>query len=213
MVPTTPPCATRCLLGDPSLAGDDAHECGAPAPHGPGAGLFGATEVICVLDADFTQFVSETETRLHWYAYRLCEDLMQAQDLVQSGYLKLWMSWPRYRSSSSERKRALAYSTVRSVFIDYKRVKSNQYTPTDLADYDVADDSTVDEELIATENAREVLQAVDKLPDRFREVITAVDLEGSTLAAYAESQGLTPKRASRYRLKALQLLRELLGER
>ncbi|MFJ4633605.1 sigma-70 family RNA polymerase sigma factor [Streptomyces sp. NPDC088847] len=211
---TTPPCTTRCLLGNPSLASDGVRECGAlGAPHSPGVGFFGTNENVCVLDADFTQFVIETETRLYWFALRLCRSDAQAKDMVQSGYLKLWVRWNDLCSLPPERKRALAYTTVRHVYIDYLRVKSNLYTPSDLADYDVADDSAVDEELIATENAREVLQAVEKLPDRFREVITAVDLEGSTLAAYAESQGLTPKRASRYRIKALQLLREILGER
>ncbi|MFD7001665.1 RNA polymerase sigma factor [Streptomyces mirabilis] len=182
-------------------------------PNRPGLGAFETSRKICVLDAEFTQLVTETETRLHWFAYHLCGNRAQAEDLVQSGYLKLWTKWADYRPYPPGHQRALAYSAVKSVFIDYVRVKSNQYAPSDLADYDAVDDSAVDEELIANENAREVLQAVEQLPDRFREVITAVYFDGSTLAAFTESQGLTPKRASRYHIKALQLLREILGER
>ncbi|MGY4966663.1 sigma-70 family RNA polymerase sigma factor [Streptomyces sp. 900105245] len=176
-------------------------------------GPFDTNRLICALDAEFTQFVTKTETPLRWYAYHLCSNFAQAEDLVQSGYLKLWMNWAEYRTSPPERQRALAYRAVKSVYIDHVRVKSNHYAPSDLADYDAADDSAVDAELIATENAREVLQAVDQLPDRFREVITAVYFDGTTLAAYAETTGITPKRASRYHLKALQLLRDILGER
>jgi RNA polymerase sigma-70 factor (ECF subfamily) len=165
-----------------------------------------------MLDAEFTRFVKETGTKLHWYAFRLCGNHAQAEDLVQSAYLKRWDNWVKYGPTDPELQRALAYRAVSNVHIDYLRKKSNSYVPTDLADYDVAGDSVVEEEFIESENARGVLTAVEKLPDRFREVITAVYIDGSTVAEYAASEGMTPKRASRYHLKALQLLREILGE-
>ncbi|MGW9498151.1 sigma-70 family RNA polymerase sigma factor [Streptomyces prasinus] len=206
---TTSLCTTRCLLGASPDVVDGVQEC--ITPEVPGA--FTTSRAICVLDTDFTQFVEETKTRLYWYAYRLCGNHAQAEDLVQSGYLKLWVNWANYRPYPPERKRALAYRAVKSVYIDYVRVKSNLYTPSDLADYDVADDSVVDEDLIATENAREVLQAMQQLPEVWERLINAVYFDGSTVAAFAESEGLLPKTASRYHLKALRLLGEILGER
>ncbi|TRO56076.1 sigma-70 family RNA polymerase sigma factor [Streptomyces sp. IB201691-2A2] len=56
-----------------------------------------------MLDAEFTQFVTETEAKLYWYAYRLCGNRTQAEDLVQSAYLKLWGKWTDYRPSPSGR--------------------------------------------------------------------------------------------------------------
>ncbi|MFI6125479.1 sigma-70 family RNA polymerase sigma factor [Streptomyces sp. NPDC051064] len=209
MYSTTSPCTTRCLLGTfPQQAGGS-HECkGADSP-----GIsFDTLGMTCMLDAEFTRFVAETETSLYWFAYRLCRNHAQAQDLVQSAYLKRWVNWLTYGPNDPEHHRNLAYRAVQNVYFDYLRKKSNGYVPTDLADYDAAGESAIDEEFIAAENAREVLAAVEKLPDRLREVITAVYFDGSTVAAFAASEGITPKRASRYHLKALQLLREILGE-
>ncbi|MEU3039251.1 RNA polymerase sigma factor [Streptomyces griseoaurantiacus] len=209
MYPTTSPCATRCLLRSFPQQANRAHECKRAERSEIGSDTLGVT---CILDAEFTQFVEETRIELHWYAFRLCGNHAQAEDLVQSAYLKRWDNWVRYGPSDPERQRALAYIAVRNVHFDYLRKKSNSYAPTDLADYDVAGDSVVEEEFIESENVRELLAAVEKLPDRFREVITAVYIDRSTVAAYAALEGLTPKRASRYHLKALQLLREILGE-
>ncbi|MGY4983951.1 RNA polymerase sigma factor [Streptomyces sp. 900105755] len=166
----------------------------------------------CALRAEFTEFVKETRNGLYWRAYRMCKNHAQADDLVQSGYLKLWKHWVSYRSSAPELRRALAYRTVTNVYIDFLRVKSNQ-PPRDIDDYDVADEEAIDLDLIARENAREVLQAVDQLPEPLREVIHAVYFDESTVAAFAESRGISPKLASRYHNKARKLLREILERR
>ncbi|MER6782369.1 MULTISPECIES: sigma-70 family RNA polymerase sigma factor [unclassified Streptomyces] len=175
-----------------------------PAAFGEGRGT-------CAIEADFTEFVEVTERQLKRRSFVLCRNEAQAEDLTQQAYLKLWVNWATYRSYSPERKRALAFSAVKSVFIDYVRVKSNKHMPSDLADYDVVAESDFVEELIASENAREVLQAMDQLPPLWRKLIESVYFDGTTVAAFAEIEGLTPKTASRYHGKALEMLRGILG--
>ncbi|MFC8496126.1 RNA polymerase sigma factor [Streptomyces sp. NPDC057235] len=166
-----------------------------------------------MIEADFTEFVLDTRRRLYGQAFFLCQNTAQAEDLVQQAYLKLWVNWESYyRSRTPEHKRGLAKSAVKSVYIDFVRVKSNHHTPTDLADHDVISEDDVSAEIIATENAREVLQAMDQLPETFRKLIESVYFDGSTVAAFAENEGLTPKTASRYHNKALRMLRGILGE-
>ncbi|MEU5492335.1 sigma factor [Streptomyces sp. NPDC020196] len=141
MYPTTSPCATRCLLGSFAQQANRAHECKKADRSETGTDTLGVT---CTLDAEFTRLVEETAIKLHWYAFRLCGNHAQAEDLVQSAYLKRWDNWVRYGPSDPERQRALAYRAVKNVYIDYKRKLSNGYVPTDFADYDAAGDIVVE---------------------------------------------------------------------
>ncbi|MFD9106300.1 RNA polymerase sigma factor [Streptomyces virginiae] len=174
---------------------------------------FGASRGTCGLEADFTEFVEVTERQLYRWALYLCRHAAQAEDLTQQAYLKLWKNWTAYHSNSPEHKKALAYTAVRSEYHDYLRVKSNQYLPSDLADHDVVGESDCVDELIAAENTREVLQAMEQLPEIWRKLIESVYFDGSTVAAFAETEGLHPKTASRYHNKALHMLRGILGQR
>ncbi|MFE2118605.1 RNA polymerase sigma factor [Streptomyces microflavus] len=210
MYSTTSLCTTRCLLGSFPEQTAVVQECKGAV--GSDIGSHDTLGAVCTIDAEFTRFVAGTETMLYRHAFRLCGNHAQAQDLVQSGYLKIWTSWLAHGPKDLNHQRALAYITVRHVHYDSLKKKSNMYVPTDLADYDAAGDQIVDEELIAAENAREVLKAIDQLPDTFRDLITAVYIDGATVAAFAESENIAPKTASRYHLKALKLLRGLLGE-
>lgn len=88
---TTSLCATCCLLGTFPEQTTVVQQCKEPC--GSAIGSYDTLGVICTLDAEFTRFVAETETTLYRHAYRLCGNHAQAQDLVQSGYLKTWTSW------------------------------------------------------------------------------------------------------------------------
>ncbi|MCX5233473.1 RNA polymerase sigma factor [Streptomyces sp. NBC_00233] len=210
---TTSLCAVRCLLGSSSETDGVRHCITSEVSVGRLPVSFGTSRATCGLDADFTQFVESTRPRLVSWAFWRYGDAAPAEDLVQTAYLNLWEKWADYRSYDPEHKKALAYKTVNRVFIDYKRKKSNGYVLTDLTSYDVVGESDIEAELIATESVREVLQAIEQLPDIFRKLIESVYIDGNTVAVFAESEGLAPKTASRYRIKAMQMLRGLLGER
>ncbi|MFJ3786814.1 RNA polymerase sigma factor [Streptomyces sp. NPDC090093] len=210
---TTSLCAVHCLLGSSSESDGVRHCITTEVSVGRLPVSFDTSSVTCELDADFTQFVEATRPRLVGWAFWRYGDAAPAEDLVQMAYLNLWEKWGDYHSHDPEHKKALAYKTVNRVFIDYMRKKSNGYVPTDLTSYDVVGESDIEAELIATESVREVMQALEQLPDIFRRLIESVYFDGNTVAAFAESEGLAPKTASRYRIKAMQMLRGLLGER
>ncbi len=46
---------------------------------------------------EFDAFYRGTASRLHRYAYGLCTDVTEAEDLVQEAYARAWQRWPRLR--------------------------------------------------------------------------------------------------------------------
>lgn len=52
-------------------------------------------------DAEFTAFVAARRAHLRRTAYLLCGDWHQAEDLVQTAMVKLYVVWPRVRKDGS----------------------------------------------------------------------------------------------------------------
>ena len=46
---------------------------------------------------EFDAFYRATASRLHRYAYGLCTDVIEAQDLVREAYARAWQRWRRLR--------------------------------------------------------------------------------------------------------------------
>ena len=46
-------------------------------------------------DAEFSEFVAARQTHLRRIAYAVCGDWHQAEDLLQTALVKLYVAWPR----------------------------------------------------------------------------------------------------------------------
>jgi RNA polymerase sigma-70 factor (sigma-E family) len=113
---------------------------------------------------DFNDFVAATHRRLIRFADLLCGDRGRAEDLVQEAFVKIYLAWPRVRSTDPE---AYARKIIVHANIDWWRRKPWREISTDLPPERM---STVD---IAADLARrdEVLRLLAVLTGRERAVV------------------------------------------
>lgn len=131
---------------------------------------------------------------LYRVALRLAGEASRAEDLVQETILKAYRSWHQYESGTNVR--AWLLTILRHTFINQYRRDRHRGPQVDVAEIEPytifrevqeADpegrffDQIVDDE---------VLEAIDALPDEFREAVVLSDLEGLTYAEIANATGV-----------------------
>ncbi|HEU5050409.1 MAG TPA: sigma-70 family RNA polymerase sigma factor [Gemmatimonadales bacterium] len=124
---------------------------------------------------------------LYRVALRLTGEDAAAQDLVQETMLRALRGWNGFRAGSNAR--AWLVTILRNTFINDYRRRRREPVPVDLEAVDpwaiyraVADTDPEGEFFSRIVDAR-VLEAVDRLPPDFREVLVLSDMEG---LGYAE---------------------------
>ncbi len=126
-------------------------------------------------------------------ALRLARDESQAEDLTQDTMLKAYRSWHQFKSGTNAR--AWLITILRHTFINQYR-KTQRAGPT--VDVDQIETYTVFHQVqeIDPEGSffkqivdDEVLKAVDRLPDEFRETLVLSDIEQMSYAEIAEITG------------------------
>ena len=128
---------------------------------------------------------------LYRVALRLTGDASQAEDLVQDTMLKAYRSWRQYRPGTNAKGWLL--TILRNTFInDYRRRK---HEPVAM-DLDAVEPHALDRSIeeVDPEGSffaqivdAKVLEAIDALPDEFREVLVLSDVEGMRYAEIAEA--------------------------
>ena len=127
---------------------------------------------------------------LYRVALRFAGDEAQAEDLVQDTMLKAYRAWHQYRPGTNLR--AWLLTILRNTFInEYRRTKraGRQVDVTAIEAHtvfgevqDVDPEGTFFDRIVDDE----VLQAIDALPDEFRETLVLSDVEGLPYAEIAE---------------------------
>jgi RNA polymerase sigma-70 factor, ECF subfamily len=128
---------------------------------------------------------------LYRVALRLTGDASQAEDLVQDTMLKAYRSWRQYRPGTNAKGWLL--TILRNTFInDYRRRKHEPVAMDLEAVEPYALDRSIQE--VDPEGSffsqivdAKVLEAIDTLPDEFREVLVLSDVEGLRYAEIAET--------------------------
>ncbi|WP_460682198.1 sigma-70 family RNA polymerase sigma factor [Nesterenkonia populi] len=82
----------------------------------------------------------------------------------------------------------------------------------EMSDYLVAESSTPEQELMASEQAHMTREAVDALPERMRFIVTELFFEGSTVKEIAGQLGITHSAVSQQRSEAMRMLRTALSD-
>jgi RNA polymerase sigma-70 factor (ECF subfamily) len=126
-------------------------------------------------------------------ALRFTGDASRAQDLVQDTMLKAFRSWHRYQPGTNIR--AWLLTILRNTFInEYRREKHRGPT----VDVSTAETFSLFNEVQEEDPEgrffdqivdKEVLDAIDDLPDEFRETLVLSDMEGLTYQEIAEVTG------------------------
>ena len=123
-------------------------------------------------------------------ALRLCGNEAQAEDLVQETMLKAFRSWHQYKSGTNVR--AWLLTILRHSFINEYRKARRQAAEVDV--HRVEGFTVFEQVQEADPEGRffdqlvddDVLRAIDRLPDEFRETLVLSDVEDLSYAEIAE---------------------------
>jgi RNA polymerase sigma-70 factor (sigma-E family) len=151
----------------------------------------------------FRAYASSHRAALRRTAFLLCGDWHQADDLVQSTLVKLFVAWPRMRSA--DRPEAYARRTLVHCFLDERRRPWRREAPVDgFADQPAgADPSDLRLDLRA---------ALDRLPARQRATVLLRYWADATVAEAADALGCSEGTVKSQTARALHTLRGLLAD-
>jgi RNA polymerase sigma-70 factor, ECF subfamily len=126
-------------------------------------------------------------------AFRFLGDAMEAEDVTQETFLKIFEAAPRYRPSASFR--TYFYRVLTHLCVDRARKKH----PSNLIDIpDMPDSSLGPTEIFIEEERRaQIRKAIDTLPPSQRAAIILRHYEGLGYAEIAQILGVTPKAVER----------------
>lgn len=123
------------------------------------------------------------------FARSLCRDATLADDIVQDAYLRAYRGFRGYRGGSAK---AWLFAIVRSTFLTWSRSRKSR---PEIADDDAldqaADDADTPEGILVREAAdAAVRDAVDALPDPFREAIVLRELQDMSYKDISDITGV-----------------------
>ena len=143
------------------------------------------------LPTTFGELLEQHEREIYAYALRLTGDASQAEDLVQDTMLKAYRSWRQYRPGTNAKGWLL--TILRNTFInDYRRRKHEPIA----MDLETVESHALDRSIEEVDPEGsffsqivddKVLDAIDALPEEFREVLVLSDVEGMRYAEIAET--------------------------
>ena len=147
------------------------------------------------------------------FARFLCRDAAVAEDLAQEAYLKAYRAFPAYRGGDAK---AWLFAIVRSSFLDWTRGQRawgaiTAFEAEDALEQAASEADNPEEELLRAANVTELRQAVDALPDPFRETLVLRELQEMSYREIAEITaapiGTVMSRLARARSLLVQALR------
>ena len=145
------------------------------------------------------------------FAYRITDDIDQAEDIVQDIFVKVWndpdlLDGNKNINSyvySMVRNRAL--EVIRRENISQKINQQLEYIQNNAADANVEEDEI--EKLLLLE---QIYVSIRQLPPKCSEVFTLSKVNGLTYVQIAEKMNISVKTVENHMGKALRLMRELL---
>ena len=153
-------------------------------------------------DDEFVAFVEQSGSRLCETAFWLCRDWSLAQDLTQTTFIKVYLSWRRIKHDDPYR---YCKQVLLRTYLDHTRLKSSAEVRTDVVpDQPAAADAA---ELRVT-----LLDALGHLSPRDRAIIVLRYWEDHSVQTVAEMLGVSPGVVKTQSMRALATLRALLGE-
>ena len=158
-------------------------------------------------DHDLLRRVYEARRRpLLLYAYALCGSREEAEDLVQSAFLKALLS---YRATGSLDHWLV--KVLRNEFLNQWRDRSRRGEE-DLPEHLADPSPTLPEQLIADEEKRRLYSAIARLPVLQRSILLDSVYFGLTDSEIADTHHITRENVRQLRSRAKRRLRAELGE-
>ena len=148
----------------------------------------------------FEDLVREHAAALFRYAYWLCRDRMQAEDVVQEALLRGWRAFPRLREQAAAK--AWLFSIVRNEH--YRAMGRNPPPAENIDDLEIADEHNGPKDL-------EMRQALTSLPASYADPLALQVLGGFSCAEIARMIGTTEGATMTRLTRARQALRKVVA--
>jgi RNA polymerase sigma-70 factor (sigma-E family) len=151
----------------------------------------------------FRAFALSRRPALRRTAYLLCGDWHQADDLVQAALVKLYVAWPRIRSG--EQPDAYMHRILVRCYLDERRRPWRRESSVEIVDDRGAVARPTDELL-------DLRAALARLPRRQRATLLLRFWVDASVAQTADALGCSEGTVKSQTARALNTLRELLGD-
>lgn len=147
--------------------------------------------------------------KLYRIAYRLLEDVSDAEDMVQETYIKLWNK--RDELNHLENTESYTVVTLRNLCLDFLRSKARHREQSmDDLDYGIADSApTALAEIESDDGVAQIKQIIDSLPDQQRKIMKMKHLDDYSLEEIEEMTGLSSVNVRVLLSRARKKVREL----
>lgn len=151
----------------------------------------------------FRAFALTRRSSLRRTAFLLCADWHQADDLVQSALVKLYVAWPRVRATESPD--GYIHRILVRCYLDERRRPWRRESPVDVLDESAAA-SRPSEDLL------DLRAAFVQLPKRQRATLLLRYWLDESVAHTADALGCSEGTVKSQTARALNTLRQLLGD-
>lgn len=114
--------------------------------------------------------------KLYRIAYRIVQNQVQAEDIVQDTYIRLWEK----RDELDDINNAEAFSIIvmRNKCLDFLRSNKDKYTQELDSNMNKITDISVPEQLEIKEKANQVRDLISRLPEQQKQVLSLKDWDG-----------------------------------
>ncbi|MGW5717158.1 SigE family RNA polymerase sigma factor [Amycolatopsis sp. NPDC003865] len=156
------------------------------------------------MEAGFTDYVTSRAGWLRKVAYLLCGDWHRADDLVQTAITRLYANWPR--AARADNLDGYARRTLVNAFLAEQRTSWWRRVDLRGADHDRPTPGS------DVEAALDLRAALDRLPARQRATVVLRYFGDLPVADTARALGCSEGTVKSQTAKAVETLRELLGD-
>lgn len=136
------------------------------------------------------------------YALRIVDDAEVARDIAQDSFVKAWEVLES--GGEIQNLKAWIYRAARNLAIDYLRTRRQAVELDQIPE-------TAEEDIDTSERDAAIWKAIDRLPDRCREIFLMSKRDGLTDEEIANELGLSAKTVRNQITKAFQKLRDTLA--
>lgn len=157
-------------------------------------------------DAALAYFFELHYRSLCYFANRLLQDNMEAEDIVSDCFCKLWEKKEDFETASNIK--AFLYISCRNACLNHlKKVKRKTAIQEQYFSKVEEGEETILYELVETEILTLLSKEIETLPDKCREVFKLIYLEGRKTDEIALQLGLSVQTVRNHKTRAVELLK------